>query len=281
MADDVSGESFTVFPKLPPEIRLKIWADVSCIPRHIPIHYVSMGIITMGVREEDELYDHFTPFRFVSPQAVSALLHTCRESREVGMKHYKLQFTTEWDCLSFTFSTPPQIYINGSCDRVGFQGTYIEGSDIAIWGCVGRYQIKRLSINIANIIDGENYVDGVRGIDLVGGFMYWYHENMEELQIYYDPVEINIGERFQFVDFELSQMKTTEGEKLLQAKMKLEKDIQIAHKYDKEFYDTCYAETVAQCEKNEEPIPEYEPMTKEPTVVKLVSFVRVPEQAAH
>jgi hypothetical protein len=170
----VDGDTFTLFPKLAPELRLKIWEEASFLPRDLDIFCIPMGIITMGLieDEDEEPEDHFTPFRFVSSQAVAPILHVSSEARRVGLKHYKPWFTVDYDFRSFAFSTPPHVYYNNVSDRICFHGHYIEGSDKEIWACIRGYEAKRLAINVNNI-GRENIADGTRGVEMVCDLPGW------------------------------------------------------------------------------------------------------------
>src|SRR5436190_18405372 len=68
-------KSFTLFPKLPIELRLKIWRD-SIQPRMVKVRY-------------DKAHKRCTSF------AIPAILHASRESRYVGLKTYQLCFGLE------------------------------------------------------------------------------------------------------------------------------------------------------------------------------------------
>jgi len=67
---------FTLFPRLPYELRLMIWENICSEERIIPI--------LPGI-------GHLVPFAHPT-LAVPPILHVCSEARDVGLKHYNLSF---------------------------------------------------------------------------------------------------------------------------------------------------------------------------------------------
>jgi hypothetical protein len=70
-------EEFTLFPKLPKEIRLKIWKDAAAIPRNVDLW------IGPGDREDEDSLGLMTAIHvwFYSTSAPPAVLSTSHESR--------------------------------------------------------------------------------------------------------------------------------------------------------------------------------------------------------
>jgi hypothetical protein len=102
---------FTLFPTLPVELRLKIWTIASFHSRNVDIWARCLGKIGSRLHP-------YTPFKYTSHCSVPAILHACRESREVGLQYYHLDFGTFYENGTFRFETLPKIYINFAVDRV-------------------------------------------------------------------------------------------------------------------------------------------------------------------
>ena len=147
------------------------------MPRDIHIVTTPMGIINMAGEET------FTPFRFTSPQAGPAMLHTSKEARDIGLKHYQALFSVEYEFRSFGFHAN-EIYFNSWADRVCFCGPYINGSSKEINACIQGYDIRRLAINVVDMYEGENFADGERTVDLMCEFNGWFWPGMEEILLY-------------------------------------------------------------------------------------------------
>ncbi|KAG4415972.1 hypothetical protein IFR04_010922 [Cadophora malorum] len=82
--------TFHLFPNLPLELRNQIWTLSLPPPRLIPLQ-TEKGTIHISGRHPN------IPFLHVwctTRRPVPSLLHTCRESRIIGLKHYSLLFDT-------------------------------------------------------------------------------------------------------------------------------------------------------------------------------------------
>ncbi|KAH7360192.1 hypothetical protein BKA65DRAFT_492596 [Rhexocercosporidium sp. MPI-PUGE-AT-0058] len=121
--------TFTLFPKLPLELRLKIWSEAYCVTRNLVLQ---IGYI--GVKDEDAGWQ---PFYFYSTCAAPAVLSTCREARNEALQHYSLEFRVKetskvWACpIAITFEAPATIYINWRTDRVCMFG--LSGFEASDW----------------------------------------------------------------------------------------------------------------------------------------------------
>ncbi|CZR61303.1 uncharacterized protein PAC_11199 [Phialocephala subalpina] len=121
------------FDKIPFELRNSIWELASTIEgRVVSVHTVTDG----GLRAQ-----------------VPPLLHVCRESRAVAMKHYTLSFgglsygylskvpkSDNWEDLRFQIvnKLPPRVYFNFDRDILYFRGNWnkdVEGE----WGCFSQF----------------------------------------------------------------------------------------------------------------------------------------------
>ncbi|TVY88621.1 hypothetical protein LAWI1_G004044 [Lachnellula willkommii] len=93
-SDDPQSPIFTAFPRLPIELRFKIWENASMATRTLELMYC------------------FTKQRFSAFQPVPAVLHTCREARQAGKRIYFLSFGSA--------KSPPRTYFNPISDIVYF-----------------------------------------------------------------------------------------------------------------------------------------------------------------
>ena len=74
------------------------------------------------------MYQYY-PARFYTCSQVPAVIHTCRESRSVGLKSYKLAFGVDRKFWFFTFIAPPIIYVNFHVDRIWLIGGFEDDVD--------------------------------------------------------------------------------------------------------------------------------------------------------
>lgn len=106
--------TFTRFSSLPVEVRYMIWEQVAQVPRNLDIWAEPVGEIT---------WIHNRPlsqqWKFLTTRRPPAILHTNRESRIAGLKHYHLEFAMGEDRDGCTFlSGEPRIYLNPILDRI-------------------------------------------------------------------------------------------------------------------------------------------------------------------
>jgi hypothetical protein len=79
--------TFTLLPKLPIEIRLKIWKSSCFFTRNV---HIRAGNISGVVCDETGEVAHY----FHSYTSPPSLLHVCKESRSEALHHYQLDFGT-------------------------------------------------------------------------------------------------------------------------------------------------------------------------------------------
>ncbi|KAE9366566.1 hypothetical protein N431DRAFT_445287 [Stipitochalara longipes BDJ] len=109
--------TFTCFPKLPIELRFKIWKEVCFQRRNICVSMKTLGSLSQddrGGQARSAIHLNI----YVSRSSHPAILHTSHESRKEGLKYYKLEFGSSYTGPLFTFSTPAQTYINWQADRL-------------------------------------------------------------------------------------------------------------------------------------------------------------------
>ena len=111
-------KEFTCFPKLPIELRIKIWGNACSATRNVDIRAKQF------VMPGDCFENHYL-YYWYSSCAVPAVLHVSKESRTEGLKHYKPDFATHREIemedpisLTMSISTPAQVYINWNNDRL-------------------------------------------------------------------------------------------------------------------------------------------------------------------
>jgi hypothetical protein len=161
--------TFTCFPKLPIELRLKIWKEASSVPRRICVY---IRVLAQPFEEddsdgEDEDNDGeddltFTSFIYLATWPHLPVLRTSRESRIESLKHYKLAFGVEKKKRtrpSITLSSPANTYINGKADRICLSNTYVLKPADTNYFCdfVGlhkQHSLRSLTINVFELYYG-------------------------------------------------------------------------------------------------------------------------------
>ncbi|KAF7873890.1 hypothetical protein EAF04_002562 [Stromatinia cepivora] len=96
------------FHRLPIEIRSKIWKFVGNQPRNLDIWQRPLG--NLG---------RILLFRWVTLSAVPPILHTCQESRKVGLEFYELSFGRVIELAhEMSINIEATIYVNWNKDRI-------------------------------------------------------------------------------------------------------------------------------------------------------------------
>lgn len=104
-----SSATFTLFPDLPLELRLKVWESL-LLPRIV---------IAACFDAADEAPKRAQLARRANLPPVPVLLHVCHETRQVALKHYELAFS--WripGMLARPRSSPPRVWFDFSCDTL-------------------------------------------------------------------------------------------------------------------------------------------------------------------
>ncbi|CZR60158.1 uncharacterized protein PAC_10054 [Phialocephala subalpina] len=128
---DGAAKMFTPFPRLPIELRLKVWKYACFKPRLIDLWFVPVAD-----KRDSFKFDEFQqPFIYESHcRQAPAVLHTSQEARNVGLQHYSLEFGSKFEGQvifpmsgfenflmargTIEVSMPPQIYVNWACDII-------------------------------------------------------------------------------------------------------------------------------------------------------------------
>lgn len=122
-------DTFHLFPQLPIELRHTIWDEACCVSRVVDLESWPLtgdgGYGGIG----DALFDSFRQVAFVisTGSGHPPILHTSREARLVGLKHYKLDLGTEYridkmvgdqGMVHIDIKVDPRIYLNWNYDTM-------------------------------------------------------------------------------------------------------------------------------------------------------------------
>lgn len=104
--EDEPGPIFTLFPKLTPELRNKIWKEA----------WFQIRIVDLWLTEAFTS-NHITYRSHCRPPGI---LHTSREGRGIGLQHYALVFRKDKsrNARDAQTRTQPLIYVNWDCDII-------------------------------------------------------------------------------------------------------------------------------------------------------------------
>jgi len=102
--------TFTLFPKLPPEIRLKIWRYITPGPRIVEIQYA-----TEPKRLVESIPGTLRPVGpgWISKDPQPIVLHICQESRMEALKRYQLALGTYENLIYVDFSVDILYFARG------------------------------------------------------------------------------------------------------------------------------------------------------------------------
>jgi hypothetical protein len=107
---EAPGVIFTLFPKLTPELRCKVWQ-----------YAIPAGRVVDIVYDEDQ--DHYFSFHAKIP----AVLHVCFESREIALKIYDLCFGTKTHATAIPFDFKRDCFMLDDWLAARFQGPHMDG----------------------------------------------------------------------------------------------------------------------------------------------------------
>ncbi|KAH7419382.1 hypothetical protein BKA64DRAFT_15632 [Cadophora sp. MPI-SDFR-AT-0126] len=119
--------TFVSFPRLPAELRVRIWKFVCFEPRNVDIQTFQRGHVISaippvapfpGFGPQIQLHSYFSQTKL--PPA----LHVNQELRAEALKWYKLSFGREVVDRGFTITFPPKIYVNFEVDRLFWMNWY-------------------------------------------------------------------------------------------------------------------------------------------------------------
>lgn len=116
---EVKMERFTLLPKLPIEMRHKIWYHACCFGRNIDLwaqETPSELLPTIDTPKD-------IPMHFKSHSRPPSVLQASRESRKIGLENFALAFGTTWEhkhegLHTITITTSARFYVNWSSDLI-------------------------------------------------------------------------------------------------------------------------------------------------------------------
>jgi len=202
--DTKTLSSFTLFPKLPFEVRLMIWGFACHHTRNVDIWAKSIPDIYL--RE-------CATFRYVSSCPPPAILGSSKEGRTEGLKHYELAFGSTFNlAFDIKITVPPRIYFNFQADRACPLGQYERGAfdDFCLRG------LSRIAINTKEISVSLTFLDG-QILDLnpfTRGSLEWIDNEYDEVLIYESMEEPKFPLTVEFEDTGLDRTAGGEGSKL-------------------------------------------------------------------
>ncbi|KFY00712.1 hypothetical protein O988_03141 [Pseudogymnoascus sp. VKM F-3808] len=102
----ITDKTFTLFPLLPPELRLKIWQIALSIPRLVVISSTT-----------NVVSDRYTDAIFVDNPPLPLCFLACRESRDAALQRYKKCYATDTlESLMFYFNFEHDQFLLGGPD---------------------------------------------------------------------------------------------------------------------------------------------------------------------
>jgi hypothetical protein len=135
------NQKFTRFPKLPQELRFKIW-EFAIEPRIVEVCQSQDSEYFECIDYKVHFWGSKSSAPFYSPTALPTLLHVSRESRYIALKNYDLSFPNS--------GHPAIIYYNPSIDILYFPAWCFEyniGHFELATSLEARGKIKRLAID--------------------------------------------------------------------------------------------------------------------------------------
>ncbi|CAG8983014.1 hypothetical protein HYALB_00003593 [Hymenoscyphus albidus] len=148
---------FTCFPRLPTELRLKIWGIICNTGRDLWIgakYYRNTS--DYSKLSEDEKEDTYLVFRYYTFSLPPAVLHVNHESRFEGLKYYTLAFGSGYKSAGQKFETTPRTYVNFQVDRI-CPHVKCMTLNCTPWGLMVRQPIRCLAFPWHRRDDSNNY----------------------------------------------------------------------------------------------------------------------------
>jgi 2EXR family len=171
---DYGRRTFTRFPKLPLELRRKIWKEACSVPRLVDLWANFPFTLQMGFDAT------FRPMAYdsYSSKYPPAILHASHESRIVALENYRLCFGWEINEVSdrakLRASIPAEIYVNWEYDIICPIGTaydewdecetdyfhYLHNSDLKSNG-----RMRCIALSIHQIMDQKSRIPRLTDMD--------------------------------------------------------------------------------------------------------------------
>jgi hypothetical protein len=161
---------FTLFSRLPIELREKIWEEACNQPRVVDFWAFPVDGGIGNYRKLCQIFGEM-PFAYKTHQKNPAVLEACQESRKVGNRHYELSFGTTFEAndnhfgsqpgVEITIKTPARIYVNWQVDiiclfpqNLSLLGDYFGEVNAAYDGPQGRnyrHKVRRIAIQVHEV----------------------------------------------------------------------------------------------------------------------------------
>jgi hypothetical protein len=137
-------DQFTLFPKLPIELRIKIWKMACLVPRVIDLRWCDVDEYSGRIFSSSET--HY-PGEIRSHCSPPSLLYVSSEARCSALQHYTIGFGTSNKC-KFGTSTiedaiPTHVWVNRGCDDICVLKHFDEN------GCLGSSHIRSLAEKVS------------------------------------------------------------------------------------------------------------------------------------
>jgi len=139
---------FTYFPRLPPELRRKVWTIVSHHPRVLEVRAVASC-------EGEEVRHSFQRFKILH-QTVPAVVHVNQESRNEALRYYKLGSLNSRQYKTYLNIESDILYLQFMPDEYDFVPCqWFDALGQLGWG---KHQVRRIAIpsNMLNLLEGED-----------------------------------------------------------------------------------------------------------------------------
>lgn len=189
---------FELFPKLPVELRLKIWGLACYTPRIVPLWLQPLGYqpelhkaisaIEDILNENEEIK---LMYEFDTVTRIPAVMESCAEAKREGSRYYTREFGSgienyALETVNLNITIPPRIYVNWEVDTICFMSPTFDSelSEGDAWRRLvsfffdhseNREKFKRIAF-------GESFLGGL--LDRIDGYFPSSYE-VEEIVIYW------------------------------------------------------------------------------------------------
>ncbi|KAH8784373.1 hypothetical protein BGZ57DRAFT_925369 [Hyaloscypha finlandica] len=134
---------FTLFPKLPPELRNKIWEFALPGPRKITIETWDCVIVHVKLQHRHRQQQNKSD--------IPVTLHVCRDSRAIALKHYS---------LAFSYRLLRAVYFDFEIDTLHLVDEYALRAFTQSYD--GEYEEERAELNVRSLRVGIEF-ETIRG----------------------------------------------------------------------------------------------------------------------
>ncbi|KAL2071266.1 hypothetical protein VTL71DRAFT_12501 [Oculimacula yallundae] len=263
--------SFTLFPKLPPELRLMVWEYVCFFTRNVPL----WNVLLAKPRQEDIGY---IPYKYITGCPPPSILSVNLESRETGFKYYKLSlggvFLLE---KGVTVKAEARKYVHFLADRICPLKEFCNTMDNDDEDAFKKYWLSRVAVNTNTCWrDHDETSPFWVEFDMLQYPEWWFHSDMREILIYDEdfserepyPLEFEEEKEAELATMEIEvQVRILEFKKSLNAyingEFEVEKDLEVVRK-----------RKIAKCEAEGKTVPDHL-LRKQSWVEPTIKVVRV------